>query len=72
MKFQVTKGELLGYVPSGKLTKYHTTYTHKDGSVTSKTWGTFDVTTWQPYTFASKPANQVSLEMKATCQAGSC
>ncbi|MFD7973427.1 hypothetical protein [Streptomyces clavifer] len=67
---ELKKGERFGYVPSGYLTRYKTTYTHLDGHTSTKAWGTFDVHTWQGNEFTQSPPNKVKLDVIMCSQMG--
>ncbi|MFE0646383.1 hypothetical protein ACFW2Y_32980 [Streptomyces sp. NPDC058877] len=62
--WEVKKGMSTGLSPSGVLTSYQTTYHHRDGRTTTKTWGTFDVTVWKPVYYSAIPTNRVPLAAK--------
>ncbi|PYC74555.1 hypothetical protein C7C46_23830 [Streptomyces tateyamensis] len=51
-KLTVKAGQHWGYSPTGIVTKYRTTYEHADGSTTTKDWGTFEITSWDPVTYS--------------------
>ncbi|MBT2452684.1 hypothetical protein J7F03_37725, partial [Streptomyces sp. ISL-43] len=59
--WNVKKGDRTGLSPAGVMTMYHTTYRHGDGRLTTKTWGTFNVTMWKPVTYAEIPSNRIAL-----------
>ncbi|MFD7262206.1 RHS repeat-associated core domain-containing protein [Streptomyces sp. NPDC059874] len=71
-KMNLKKGELFGYVPSGTLRQYQTVYTHAGGRTTTKSWGTFDVHTWQGHKFTNQPQNQIKLDVTICGQMGTC
>ncbi|MEU3277785.1 RHS repeat-associated core domain-containing protein [Streptomyces antibioticus] len=58
---KVKTGQQFGLSPSGVLDRYTTTYHHADGRVSTKNWGSFDITSWTPVTYSEIPANRVNL-----------
>ncbi|MET7622337.1 RHS repeat-associated core domain-containing protein [Streptomyces sp. NPDC005408] len=58
---KVKAGDHFGLSPHGVIDTYMTTYYHADGRTSSKTWGTFDLTSWTPVTYSEIPQNRVSI-----------
>ncbi|GHA95386.1 RHS repeat-associated core domain-containing protein [Streptomyces termitum] len=57
----VKKGDIFGLSPFGQVKTYTTTYHHRGGRTSTRTWGTFDITSWTPVTYSETPPNIASL-----------
>ncbi|MEV5970358.1 RHS repeat-associated core domain-containing protein [Streptomyces sp. NPDC051921] len=66
------KGEMYGYVPSGYVTRFQTVYQDADGKTSTRSWGTFDIHTWQGNKFKEAPPNLVRLDVVMCTQVGTC
>ncbi|MGW2840997.1 RHS repeat-associated core domain-containing protein [Streptomyces sp. NPDC001493] len=58
---KIKKGERYGLSPTGKLSSYKTTYHHWDGSTSSTTWGSFQISTWSVVKYSETPRTLVPL-----------